>query len=99
MYFRLALVRLGSADRILKSRSGLAGSAKAECQLDVLGWFLEGILYCKLAFCFGHPDGGQPAPHPGFENQRFPGVARRQLGGPGPPFPADLGDSGGSGRN
>ncbi len=51
-------------------------------------------------FCHGHPEGGQPVPHPGFENQRFPKAVRRYLGGPGPPFPADLGDPGGGpGRN
>ncbi len=50
-------------------------------------------------FCLGHPKGGQPVPRPGFENPRFPGAVRRYLGGPGPPFPADFGDSGVSGRN
>ncbi len=38
------------------------------------GWLLEGMLYAKLAFCLGHLEGGQPVPHPSFENQRFPGV-------------------------
>ena len=61
----------------------------------IRGWLLGGILYLKFAFCPGHPEGGQPVPHPGFENQRFLGAVRRFLGGPGPPFLADLGDSGG----
>ncbi len=50
-------------------------------------------------FCSGHPEGGQPVPHPGFENHQFLIAFRRYLGGPGRPFPADLGGSGGPGRN
>ncbi len=39
-------------------------------------------LYC------GHLLGGQPVPHPDFENQRFPMTVRRIRGVPGLPFPA-----------
>ncbi len=63
------------------------------------GRLLGGILYLKFAFCLGHPKGGQPVPHPGFEKQRCPTIVRRYLGGPGPPSSADLGGPGGPGRN
>ncbi len=66
-------------------------------QLALPGCRLENMLYLCLALHLGHREGGQPVPHPDFENQRFPSTVRRYLGGPGPPFPADLGASGGSG--
>ncbi len=50
-----------------------------------------------LAFYLGRLEGGQPVPHPDFENQRF--TVPRYLGGPEPPLPADLGASVGPGRN
>ena len=77
-----------------------AGRAQNNQLFSLVTWLAFGRYFIlELAFCPGHPKGGQPVPHPGFENQQFPEVVRRYLGGPGPPFPPDLVDSGGPGRN
>ncbi len=51
-----------------------------------------GAMDVTNSFCPGHPEDGQPVLHPGFEYQRFPGVARRYLGGlAGAAFPGRFG--------
>ncbi len=78
-----------STGRSLKVRAGRPTDRLAGVLLHVAA--VLKVFYIFLAFCTGHREGGQPVPHLDLENHRFPEAVRRYLGGPGPPFLADLG--------